>query len=226
VVRAIVSKLKWVVVFFALGSVVHVWIYRLVPIPITPLMCIRLVERFVEGKELKLEKQWIAIDEISPYLPLAVIAAEDQNFLSHYGIDLDAIQKALDKNRKSKKLYGASTITQQVAKNVFLWPHRSLIRKIFELYYSFLIELFWSKKRIMEVYLNVIEWGDGIYGARQATQAYFHHSPKQLSREEAALLAAVIPNPRVWRPDRSTPYVLKRKAWILQQMRYIPLPHW
>jgi monofunctional glycosyltransferase len=188
VVRAIVSKLKWVVVFFALGSVVHVWIYRLVPIPITPLMCIRLVERFVEGKELKLEKQWIAIDEISPYLPLAVIAAEDQNFLSHYGIDFDAIQKALDKNRRSKNLYGASTITQQVAKNVFLWPHRSLIRKIFELYYSFLIELFWSKKRIMEVYLNVIEWGDGIYGARQATQAYFHHPPKQLSRAVCTLL--------------------------------------
>jgi monofunctional biosynthetic peptidoglycan transglycosylase len=226
VVCTIVSWFKWAAVVFALGSVVHVWIYRLVPIPVTPLMCIRLVERFVEGEELKLEKQWVTIDEVSPYLPLAVIAAEDQNFLSHYGIDFDAIQKALQKNRRSKNLYGASTITQQVAKNVFLWPHRSWIRKILELYYSFLIELFWSKKRIMEVYLNVIEWGDGIYGAHQATQAYFHHPPKQLSREEAALLTAVIPNPRVWRPDRSTPYVLKRKAWILRQMRSMPLPRW
>lgn len=225
-VRAIVRILKWATIFFAVASLVQVWMYRMVPIPVTPLMCIRLVERFVEGKELKLEKQWIAIDEVSPYLPLAVIAAEDQNFLTHYGLDLDAIQKAIYKNRTSTTLYGASTITQQVAKNVFLWPHRSWIRKVFELYYTILIELFWSKKRILEVYFNVIEWGDGIYGVLKATQVYFHHHPKQLSREEAALLAAVIPNPRVWRPDRSTPYVLKRKAWILHQMGHMSPPHW
>jgi monofunctional glycosyltransferase len=204
--------------FFVAGSVLTVWIYGFVPIPITSLMCIRLIEQLIEEKELKLEKQWVSLEEISPYLPLAVMASEDQNFLTHYGVDIKAIQVALRKNRESRKLYGASTITQQVAKNIFLWPQRSWLRKILEIYFTFLIELFWSKNRILEVYLNVIEWGDGIYGVYKASKIYLHTTPGKLSREEAALLASVIPNPKKWHADKPTAYILKRQRWILKYM--------
>jgi len=205
-------------------TVLSVGIYRFVPIPMTPLMLIRLVEQLIDGHTLKMQKRWASLDEISPHLIAAVIASEDQNFMHHYGIDFDAIEKALKRNKRSKKLYGASTITQQVAKNVFLWPQRSWARKVFELYFSVLIELMWSKRRILEVYVNVIEWGDGIYGAYKASLLYFHHPPDQLSKEEAALLAAVLPNPRRWRPDHPTGYILKRKAWILKYLNHMRIP--
>jgi monofunctional biosynthetic peptidoglycan transglycosylase len=157
---------------------------------------------------------------------LAVIASEDNNFETHYGLDFKAIEKAKKLNARGKKIRGASTITQQTAKNVFLWQARTYVRKGLELYFSGLIELIWGKERIMEVYLNVIEMGDGIYGAEAASQLYFHKSAKNLTRSEAAAIAAVLPNPRKWRPDKPTPYIARKKAWIIARMNYISKPEW
>jgi len=157
---------------------------------------------------------------------LAVIASEDNNFESHYGIDFKAIEKARKLNKRGKKIRGASTITQQTAKNVFLWQSRNYIRKGLEVYFSGLIELFWGKKRIMEVYLNVIEMGDGIYGAEAASQHYFHKPAKNLSRAEAAAIAAVLPNPRKWHPDKPTAYISRKKSWILWNMNNVVKPEW
>ena len=206
--------------WFFLLSVASVILFRFVPIPITPLMLIRCVEQKLDSKPLSLKKDWTSLDKISPVMPLAVIAAEDQNFEEHFGFDLDAIRKAEIYNElhKGKKTKGASTISQQTAKNVFLWPSRSWIRKGFEVYFTFLIEVFWSKKRIMEVYLNVIETGDGIYGVEAASRFYFGKPASKLSIRESALLAAILPNPRSWRPDRPTARIARKSARIVHFM--------
>ena len=158
------------------------------------------------------------LDEISPNLQLAVLSSEDQNFLTHHGFDFDAIEKAVEHNENHKHKRGASTISQQTAKNVFLYDGRNWVRKGVEVYFTFLIETFWNKKRIMEVYLNVIEFGDGIYGAEAASQEFFHTPAKKLSNEQAALLAAVLPAPRKFSAKTPSPYVRKRQEWILGQM--------
>lgn len=199
-------------------------IYRFVPVPITPLMIIRCVEQKQDGKEMKLKKDWVSYDEISPALPLAVVAAEDQLFLDHYGFDFNAIEKALKNNEKKskrKKMKGASTLSQQTAKNVFLWPSRTWVRKGFEVYFTGLIELFWSKQRILEVYLNVVEMGDGVYGAEAAAQHHFKRSASKLNREQSALIAACLPNPRKWSASKPTGYISGRQAWILRNMNNI-----
>ena len=151
------------------------------------------------------------------------MASEDNRFIEHSGFDLEAIKKARDYNdhKKGKKIRGASTISQQTAKNVFLWPDRSWIRKGLEVYFTFLIETVWGKKRIMEVYLNVIEMGDGIYGAESASQKYFHKPAAYLTRDQAALIAAILPNPRKWDPSRPSAYLLNRQQWILWNMANI-----
>ena len=174
---------------------------------------------------MKLKKDWTPIDEMSATMPLAVIASEDQNFEEHFGFDLDAIRKAQEYNErhKGKRMKGASTISQQTAKNVFLWPSRSWIRKGFEVYFTFLIEIFWSKQRIMEVYLNVIEMGDGVYGAEAAAQEYFHKPSKKLSVREAALIAAVLPNPRKWSPAKPTAYIQRKSGRIVHFMSRLQL---
>lgn len=186
-------------------------------------MLIRLAEQGFGGKELRLYKDWTGLDELGPQLPAAVIAAEDQKFEEHSGFDFDAIRKAQQYNErhKGRKMKGASTISQQTAKNVFLWPSRSWIRKGFEVYFTFLIELFWSKERIMEVYLNVIETGDGIYGMQAAALNYFHKPAARLSAREAALIAAVLPNPRRWRPDRPSAYISRKASRIRSYMNGI-----
>ncbi len=193
--------LKIIIWFFGF-SVLSVIIFRFVPVPITPLMIIRSVEQKVENKNFKMKKDWVSLNKIGTSMPLAVIAAEDQKFEEHFGFDIDAIQKAesYNDNHKGKKMRGASTISQQTAKNVFLWPSRSWIRKGFEVYFTFLIEIFWSKQRIMEVYLNVIEMGDGVYGIEAASQSYFHKPALNLSVKEASLIAAILPNPINWNP--------------------------
>lgn len=199
-------------------------IYRFVPVPITPLMVIRCVEQKQDGKDMKLKKDWVSYDEISPALPLAVVAAEDQLFLDHYGFDFNAIEKALKNNEKKskrKKMKGASTISQQTAKNVFLWPSRTWVRKGFEVYFTGLIEVFWSKQRILEVYLNVVEMGDGVYGAEAAARHHFKKSAAKLSRSEAAAIAACLPNPRKWSASKPTGYISGRQAWILRNMNNI-----
>lgn len=198
-------------------SIFSVIIFRFIPIPITPLMILRCMEQFTEGKDLALHKDWTCLEKISPVMPLAVIAAEDQNFEEHFGFDLEAIKKAESYNdkHKGKRLKGASTISQQTAKNLFLWPSRSWIRKGFEVYFTFLIEVLWSKKRIMEVYLNVIETGNGIYGVEAASQIYFKKPSSKLSINESARLAAILPNPLNWSPVNPSQRVARKAGRIV-----------
>lgn len=206
--------------WFVIVSVLLVIIYRWVPVYFTPLMGIRAIEHKLDGKEAKMDKTWKPLEEISPHLQLAVVCSEDQNYLKHHGFDFGAIQKAIEHNKKSKRKRGASTISQQTAKNVFLWPGRSWLRKGLEVYFTFLIELFWSKERIMEVYLNVIEMGDGIYGAEAASQAYFKKPAKDLSKQQAATISSVLPNPILYNAKKPGSYIQGRVNWTLQQMRF------
>jgi len=215
--RWLLTIIKW----FLILSVLSVILFRFVPVPVTPLMLIRCEEQlFNPDKKVKMKKDWTSLDEISSAMPLAVIAAEDQNFEEHFGFDFKAIKKAGEYNahHKGKRVKGASTISQQTAKNVFLVPSRSWIRKGFEVYFTFLIEVFWSKRRIMEVYLNVIETGEGIYGAEAAAQEFFHKPAKKLSLREASLIAAVLPNPRRWSPAKPTPYIQNKSGRIMYFM--------
>lgn len=210
--------LKITLWFFGL-TIGLVIIYKFIMVPITPLMLIRLYEQAKDpAKEMRLDKDWVSLEKISKHVPQAVVAAEDQKFMDHKGFDFEAMEKAWENNKKGRRIKGASTISQQTAKNVFLWPGRNLVRKGLEAYFTFLIEVIWGKERIMEVYLNVIEMGEGIYGIEAAAQANFKKSADKLSRNEAALIAAVLPNPRRWTPARPTPYILGRQAWILRQM--------
>ena len=201
---------KRLLIFFFASTLLTVIIYIFINPPLTPLMLIRSTSQLFSGDDLKLKKEWVKIESISPNLIKAVIASEDNNFTDHWGFDFEAIKKANELNKKGGKLRGASTISQQTAKNVFLWPDRTWVRKGFEVYFTGLIELFWTKKRIMEVYLNVIEMGDGIYGAEMASQYYFKKSAKDLSPSEAALIASILPNPRKWHADNPNSYI-KRK---------------
>lgn len=218
--------IRFGLLFFFGTSIVFTLFYRFINLPATPLMLIRVVENIAEGKKPSITKNWVSLKDISPNLVLAVIASEDNNFENHYGVDFKAIEKAKKLNARGKKMRGASTITQQTAKNAFLWPARTYIRKGLELYFTGLIEILWGKKRIMEVYLNVIEMGDGVYGAEAASQKYFHKPAKNLTRAEAAAIAAVLPNPRKWRPDKPTAYISRKKAWILWNMNNVVKPEW
>ncbi len=198
-------------------SILIVIIYGWVPVPFTPLMAVRAIE----FPEENIQHDWVPIEEISPSLPLAVIASEDQNFLNHSGFDVKAIEKAMEENKKGKRIRGASSISQQTAKNIFLWPQRSWLRKGLEVYFTFLIEVFWSKERIMEVYLNSIEMGKGIYGAEAASQAWFNKPAAKLSQYESAAIAAILPNPRQYRANPATNFISNRKNWIVRQMQNI-----
>ncbi len=204
--------------WFFIVSIASVILFRWLPIPVTPLMLIRCVEQKMDGKEMKMDKDWVSFEEISPSLQLAVVCSEDQNFIKHNGFDFEAIEKAMDYNETHTKTRGASTISQQTAKNVFLWQGRSFIRKGFEVYFTFLIEMIWSKERIMEVYLNVIEMGDGVYGAQAASKRFFKKEAKYLSKSEAASIAAVLPNPLRFNAGKPSSYVQRRTGWIMNQM--------
>lgn len=186
----------------------------------TPLMLIRLLEQKKAGDIIILRKDWLPLAEISKNIPLAVVVCEDQNYMKHHGFDFESIKKARNENKEGMRTRGASTISQQTAKNVFLWPESSWLRKGLEVYFTKLIEIVWGKKRIMEVYLNVIELGNGIYGVEKAAQLYFKKSAKDVSRAEAALLAVCLPNPRKMSPVHLTAYRLKRQSWALTQMTY------
>ena len=209
---------KAIFLFLAI-SVVWVLIYRFVNPPITFLMIQRAIERKTDGKDLKIDKSWLAIEDLSGNLKKAALAGEDINFLNHKGFDFKAMETAFVKNKKGKRIRGGSTISQQTAKNVFLWPGRSYIRKAFEAYFTVLIELLWGKERILEVYLNVIEMGDGIYGAEAAVQSYWGKSANSMSKSQAALLVAVLPNPRRWSPARPSRFVYYKQSLILRNMR-------
>jgi monofunctional biosynthetic peptidoglycan transglycosylase len=203
---------------FILLSVLSVVLFRYVPVPLTPLMLIRCVEQGMTNKPVRIYKSWEPINKISPNLQLAVVASEDQNFVNHMGFDVKAIEDDIKYNQTHKIKRGASTISQQTAKNVFLWPSRSFIRKGFEVYFTFLIELIWSKERIMEVYLNVIEMGDGVYGAEAASQYYFKKHAKDLTPYQGACIASIVPDPLKWHLSNPPGFVVARQRWILQQM--------
>ena len=221
--KLIKKTLKWIVVAFFASTILSVVVYRFLPIWVTPLMVIRCCQQVSEGKDLKWSHDWVSLEEISPSLPVAVIASEDARFMEHHGFDYEAIEHAAKRNREhpEKRKLGASTISQQTAKNVFLWPGRSWTRKGFEVYFTTLIELLWSKQRIMEVYLNLIEMGEGIYGAQAVAEEHFGKDAKDLSRAQCALIAATLPNPRKFSSKSPSSYMLKRQARILKEMHYV-----
>lgn len=217
--KLILRILKLTVILFLGITVFWVILYRFVNPPVTWLMVTRGFERKSDGKDWKIDKQWIDFDDIADPMKKAAVAAEDQKFLDHFGFDFKAMERAIDKNAHSHKLIGGSTISQQTAKNVFLWSGRSYVRKAFEAYFTVLIEIFWSKKRIMEVYLNEIEMGDGIYGVEAASQAYYHKSAGNLSTYQAAAIASIFPDPLKWSPTNPSDYVRHRQYLIRKNMR-------
>lgn len=211
--------IRWVVGVFFASTILAVIAYRFIPVYLTPLMVIRCVE----NGSLTIHHHWIPLDKMSPHMPVAVMASEDSRFLLHHGFDFDAIGKAAEHNIKGKgRKHGASTISQQTAKNVFLWPGRSWVRKGFEVYFTALIEVFWSKQRIMEAYLNSIEMGENIYGVAACAEYNFGKDPKDLSRNDCALIAATLPNPRKFSSRNPSAYMRKRQRQIAANMRFIP----
>jgi monofunctional biosynthetic peptidoglycan transglycosylase len=211
-VQAVVAAA--VIVLFV-GPVIMVAVYRFVPPPVTYLM----VQRLFEGQGL--DHRWVPLENISPNLVRAVIAAEDARFCEHRGFDIAAIEKAMAANAKGKKLRGGSTISQQTAKNVFLWPGRDWVRKGLEAWFTVLIEIGWGKERIMEVYLNSIEFGPGIYGAEAASQRFFKVPARKLTPTQAARMAAILPKPLGWKAAKPGPYVKRRAGSINRNARVV-----
>lgn len=213
---------------FLVGSVVVVALFRVIPPAITPLMVLRIVQAPFTGHVILTRHHWVSYDDISPSVFRAVVGGEDAGFLRHKGVDWRSVERAKKVNasrvKRGKPPLGASTITMQTAKNVFLVPWRSMIRKAFEVYFVYLIEALWGKKRILEVYVNMIEWGDGVYGIEQAAQRNFGTSAATLSPEQAALLGAIVPNPRRFSAVKPSPYTRKRASWIRGRMRGVALP--
>ena len=208
-----------IAVWFVSVSILWVLAYRFINPPITMLMIMRNIERKSDGKTFKTEKDWVDLEDMSDNIKRAAIAGEDQLFVHHAGFDIKAIGRAYSANKQGSTVRGGSTISQQTAKNVFLWPGRSWLRKGFEAYFTLLIELLWGKERILEVYLNVIEMGDGIYGAEAASQSYYHKSCKNLNRSEASLIVACFPNPIRWTPLHPTRFIKHRQYLIMNNIR-------
>ena len=221
--KKIFKYIRWIVAMLFVSSILAVVAYRFIPVYFTPLMFSRCFEQIDKGEDVKLYHTWIPLAEMPKSMPVAVIASEDQRFLQHHGFDYQAIEAAaLDHLEGGKKLRGGSTISQQTAKNVFLWQGRSWVRKGLEAYFTFLIEILWSKERIMEVYLNSIEMGDGIYGVQAVAEQNFDVDAKNLTRSDCALIAATLPNPRRFSSKTPGPYMRKRLRQVEQQMRHIP----
>lgn len=217
IARFLYKALLW----FLGVSLFLVVFFKFVPVPFTPLMAIRAVENKLNGKEMYCSHDWVSLEDISRNMQKAVIASEDGTFLTHHGFDFDAIQKAIKNNEKGRKLKGGSTISQQTAKNVFLWQGRSYFRKALEAYFTVLIEIIWGKERIMEVYLNSIEMGDGVYGVQSAAEHWYGKKASDLTKMEAAGIAAILPNPRKFKASNSSSYIERRKSRIVKHMRYV-----
>ncbi|MDO5570074.1 MAG: monofunctional biosynthetic peptidoglycan transglycosylase [Bacteroidales bacterium] len=210
--------IKIVVAFFFISSLAVTIAYKYIPVYITPLMVIRYIEQINNGEKPVIHHSWVPLNKISPKLPLAVVASEDNLFIEHSGFDVDAIKKAASKKKKNNRFRGASTISQQTAKNVFLWPGYSWVRKGLEVYFTFLIEKIWGKHRIMEVYLNSIEMGKGIYGAQEVAEINFKTSALKLNASQCAIIAATLPNPLKFNSAKPSKYMLERKVKILDLM--------
>ncbi|WP_263261507.1 monofunctional biosynthetic peptidoglycan transglycosylase [Pseudomonas sp. RIT-PI-S] len=214
----LLQRIRRFLMWFAIGSVALVLLFRWVPPPGTALMVERKLQSWADGQPIDLQRSWQPWDRLPADLKVAVIAGEDQKFPLHWGFDLPAIRAAFSHNERGGSLRGASTLSQQVAKNLFLWSGRSYLRKGLEAWFTVLLEVLWPKQRILEVYLNSAEWDDGVFGAEAAARHHFNVSAGSLTRQQASLLAAVLPSPREWSASRPSPYVLRRAAWIRQQM--------
>ncbi|MBQ9293433.1 MAG: monofunctional biosynthetic peptidoglycan transglycosylase [Bacteroidaceae bacterium] len=219
--RKLQLLLRWIVLLFFGSTILAVLIYKWCPVYVTPLMIIRCAQQVSRGEKLRLKHHWVPLDSMSIYMPVAVMASEDQRFLDHNGFDFIEINKTLEERRSGKRFRGGSTISQQTAKNVFLWPKASWVRKGLEAYFTVLIELIWGKERIMEVYLNSVEMGDGIYGAEAVAQQHFGRRAITLTRPNCALIAATLPNPLKFCSKEPSSYMLKRQTAIMTQMRHI-----
>ncbi|WP_372017706.1 monofunctional biosynthetic peptidoglycan transglycosylase [Pseudoxanthomonas sp. 10H] len=220
--RRLWKWLFWLPLVFVLATSLQVAVLRFVDPPFSAFMLARQGEAWRQGDwGFRVAYDWRDLGDISPYLPMAVIAAEDQNFARHAGFDMKAIEKAIDHNAKGKRVRGGSTISQQVAKNLFLWQGRSWLRKGLEAWYTLLIELMWPKQRILEIYVNVAEFGDGTYGAQAAARRYWGKDASALGPAESARLAAVLPAPRRYSAKSPGPYVQRRAQWIQRQMRQL-----
>ncbi|RCS31536.1 monofunctional biosynthetic peptidoglycan transglycosylase [Rhodanobacter denitrificans] len=221
--RPVLTRLLRALAILVLAWLALSWlvvlVLRFVPPWTSAVMLERQLGAWLHGEQdFRLRQHWVPWQQVSSWVPLAMVAGEDQKFPYHHGFDLDSIQDALDAADDGRRLRGASTISQQTAKNLFLWNGRSFVRKGLEAYFTVLIELSWPKQRILEVYMNIAELGDGIYGVGAASEAYFHVSPAQLGPAQAARLAAVLPSPRRLHADRPSAYVQRRTGWIQQQM--------
>lgn len=217
---------KWMLIVIVAGSILLVLLFRFVPVYTSPLMFIRAYEQVKRGEQIRWHHQWVPLDSISSDLPLAVLSCEDQNFLIHNGFDWEAIKKVIDERVEGERYRGGSTISQQTAKNVFLFPTSSSgklawFRKGVEAYFTVLMEFMWDKHRIMEVYLNTIEMGDGIYGAEAVAQEHFGCSAKDLTRNQCAMIAVSLPNPIRMNSGSPTNYMYRRQSWCLKQMKWI-----
>jgi monofunctional biosynthetic peptidoglycan transglycosylase len=219
--KKIIRYLSKLLFVFIAVSLFFVFLYKFVPVPFTPLMAVRAIENKMAGEDMTCSHEWKPLSAISVNLQKAVIASEDGTFLTHNGFDFKAIEKAMENNEKGKKLKGGSTISQQTAKNVFLWQGRSYLRKGLEAYFTVLIEFVWGKERIMEVYLNSIEMGDGVYGAEAASQYWYRKSASNLSKIQAAGIAAILPNPRKFKASNYSAFINARKGRIIKRMGYI-----
>lgn len=216
------KTLLWKAMLWFFGiSLFLVILFKWVPVPFTPLMVTRALEQKFAEKEMTCSHTWVPLEEISTNMQKAVIASEDGTFLSHYGFDFKAMQKAFRNNERGRRLKGGSTISQQTAKNVFLWQGRSYLRKGLEAYFTVLIEIVWGKERIMEVYLNSIEMGEGVYGVEAASEYWYKTKADNLTKMEAAGIAAILPNPRKYKASNSSAYIQKRKGKIVKTMRQI-----
>ncbi|MEG1376034.1 MAG: monofunctional biosynthetic peptidoglycan transglycosylase [Myroides sp.] len=223
-VKKILKFIGKVILYFFGISIGLVILFKFIPVPFTPLMFIRTFEQIGSNDKVVWKRDWVSIDEMGTSIQKAVIASEDGKFTTHNGFDVKAIEKAYKNNQKGRKVKGGSTISQQTAKNVFLWPGRSYLRKGLEAYFTVLIEVVWGKERIMEVYLNSIEMGNGIYGIEAASQHWFNKSAKNLTKAEAAAIAAILPNPRVYKAKNSSRYIERRKNAIKRQMNFYSNP--
>ncbi len=225
-VKKILKFIGKIILYFLGISVGLVVVFKFIPVPFTPLMFVRTIEQIAGNEKVVWKHDWVSIDEMSTAIQKAVIASEDGKFTSHNGFDVKAIEKAYKNNQKGKKIKGGSTISQQTAKNVFLWQGRSYLRKGLEAYFTVLIEIVWGKERIMEVYLNSIEMGNGIYGIEAASQHWFNKSAKNITKAEAAAIAAILPNPRVYKAKNSSRYIERRKNAIKRQMNFYNNPNY
>ena len=224
-IKKILNFIKKALLWFFGLSILSVLVLKWVPVPMTPLMVVRIVESKFDDSETIFSHDWEPLENISPNLQKAVIASEDANFLNHNGFDFNAIQKAFKNNEKGKRIKGGSTISQQTAKNVFLWQGRSYLRKGLEAYFTVLIEFVWGKERIMEVYLNSIEMGNGVYGAQEAARHWYSTTASNLTVKEAAGIAAILPNPRKFKASNSSSYINNRKNKISREIRHVKLDY-